>query len=203
MWQIKRTEGVSTTDIVGRMLMCSRDNVRFSAEDRERLTREFSMGAGPDTGAHRCVQLGGCSWPNCSGLWGSGSGSSISRGWGWEQHLNLMLPCAVLSTNSSWRHDQCCASSHLLPCHAPSPHAPRPACPPAPADSDSDPATPRTLGTKDVTVSRFMPTSRRIVQFSSGKSAPPGAKIVYIDGAFDLFHVGHVEILKVSRGQGS
>jgi ethanolamine-phosphate cytidylyltransferase len=48
--QIKRTEGVSTTDIVGRMLMCSRDNVRFSAEDRERLTREFSMGAGPDTG---------------------------------------------------------------------------------------------------------------------------------------------------------
>jgi bifunctional ADP-heptose synthase (sugar kinase/adenylyltransferase) len=46
-----------------------------------------------------------------------------------------------------------------------------------------------------------MPTSRRIVQFSSGKSAPPGAKIVYIDGAFDLFHVGHVEILKVSELQ--
>ena len=27
--------------------------------------------------------------------------------------------------------------------------------------------------------------------------APPGAKIVYIDGAFDLFHPGHVEILQV------
>ncbi len=26
---IKRTEGVSSTDIVGRMLMCTRDNARF------------------------------------------------------------------------------------------------------------------------------------------------------------------------------
>ena len=34
-------------------------------------------------------------------------------------------------------------------------------------------------------------------QFSEGKVAPPGAKIVYIDGAFDLFHPGHVEILQV------
>lgn len=30
--QIKRTEGVSTTDIVGRMLMCTRDNSRFTEE---------------------------------------------------------------------------------------------------------------------------------------------------------------------------
>jgi ethanolamine-phosphate cytidylyltransferase len=47
-----------------------------------------------------------------------------------------------------------------------------------------------------------MPTSRRIVQFSSGKVAPAGSKIVYIDGAFDLFHVGHVEILKAARQEG-
>ena len=52
-------------------------------------------------------------------------------------------------------------------------------------------------GPKQTTLSRFMPTSRRIVQFSDGVPAPPGARIVYIDGAFDLFHPGHVEILKV------
>jgi bifunctional ADP-heptose synthase (sugar kinase/adenylyltransferase) len=46
-------------------------------------------------------------------------------------------------------------------------------------------------------VSRFLPTSRRLVQFSEGKFAPEGATIVYIDGAFDVFHVGHVEILEV------
>jgi hypothetical protein len=49
-------------------------------------------------------------------------------------------------------------------------------------------------------VSRFMPTSRRLVQFSEGKSAPEGSTIVYIDGAFDVFHAGHVEILRVGVG---
>lgn len=48
------------------------------------------------------------------------------------------------------------------------------------------------------TISRFMPTSRRIVQFADGVPAAPGARIVYIDGGFDLFHPGHVDILKVS-----
>ncbi|KAF2611771.1 hypothetical protein F2Q70_00008586 [Brassica cretica] len=42
-------------------------------------------------------------------------------------------------------------------------------------------------------VSHFLPTSRRIVQFSNGKGPGPGARIIYIDGAFDLFHAGHVE----------
>ena len=51
---------------------------------------------------------------------------------------------------------------------------------------------------RDTVLSRFMPTSRRLVQFSDGNVADPHAKIVYIDGAFDLFHVGHIEILKVS-----
>ena len=51
---------------------------------------------------------------------------------------------------------------------------------------------------RDTVLSRFMPTSRRLVQFSDGNVADPHAKIVYIDGAFDLFHVGHIEILKVN-----
>ncbi|XP_074273700.1 ethanolamine-phosphate cytidylyltransferase-like [Silene latifolia] len=51
-------------------------------------------------------------------------------------------------------------------------------------------------------VSHFLPTSKRIVQFSNGKGPAPNARVVYIDGAFDLFHAGHVEILRAARQLG-
>ncbi|XP_048423752.1 ethanolamine-phosphate cytidylyltransferase isoform X2 [Pyrus x bretschneideri] len=55
---------------------------------------------------------------------------------------------------------------------------------------------------KSTHLSQFLPTSRRIVQFSNGKGPGPNARVVYIDGAFDLFHAGHVEILKKARQLG-
>ncbi|KAD2394136.1 hypothetical protein E3N88_41113 [Mikania micrantha] len=50
--------------------------------------------------------------------------------------------------------------------------------------------------------SNFLPTSRKIMQFSNGKGPGPNARVVYIDGGFDLFHAGHVEILKSARQLG-
>ncbi|RMZ55822.1 hypothetical protein APUTEX25_003788, partial [Auxenochlorella protothecoides] len=128
---IKRTEGVSTTDIVGRMLICSRVNALNESDEKQAscrrgmlLTREFSRGR--DKGNFRLEDI----------------------------------------------------------------------------DEDSAAGSADSPKERNVTVSRFMPTSRRIVQFSSGRSPPPGAKVVYIDGSFDLFHVGHVDILKAARSKG-
>ncbi|KAF5471392.1 hypothetical protein F2P56_008198 [Juglans regia] len=108
--QIKRTEGVSSTDIVGRMLLCVRERAISDSHNHSSLQRQFSHG-------HSQKFEDG----------GSGSGTRVSH---------------------------------------------------------------------------FLPTSRRIVQFSNGKGPGPDARIVYIDGAFDLFHAGHVEILRVARELG-
>ncbi|XP_073968695.1 phosphoethanolamine cytidylyltransferase [Rhodnius prolixus] len=50
--------------------------------------------------------------------------------------------------------------------------------------------------------SKFLPTSRKIVQFSEGKEPKPGDKVVYVAGAFDLFHVGHLDFLEAAKSEG-
>ncbi|KAL1539500.1 Ethanolamine-phosphate cytidylyltransferase [Salvia divinorum] len=119
--QIKRTEGVSSTDIVGRMLLCVRERSTGDSNSHSSLQRQFSNGR-----------------------------STLQRQFSYGRN------------NKS--EDGVSGS-----------------------------------GTR---ISHFLPTSRRIVQFSNGKGPGPDARIIYIDGAFDLFHAGHVEILRLTRGLG-
>lgn len=48
----------------------------------------------------------------------------------------------------------------------------------------------------------YLTSNRKIVQFSNDSSPKPSDKIVYIDGFFDLFHVGHIHTLRKARALG-
>ncbi len=67
--------------------LCSRDNARFSAEDKERLTLEFSLGNG-DTGARwaRCAR-----WACCGG-WALHRHAAQSMSPCLQLHRNTLLP---------------------------------------------------------------------------------------------------------------
>ena len=55
---------------------------------------------------------------------------------------------------------------------------------------------------KKPVMSSLLATSWRIKEFSNNKVPKDGDKIIYIDGDFDLLHIGHVEALKQAKSLG-
>lgn len=50
---------------------------------------------------------------------------------------------------------------------------------------------------------KLLNTTKRIRQFSHGNREPKDTdKIVYIDGSYDMLHIGHIETLKKARELG-
>ena len=52
-------------------------------------------------------------------------------------------------------------------------------------------------------VSSFLPVSFRVAQFTNNRTPSPGDRVVYIAGDFDLFHVGHIDMLEKARAEGT
>ena len=53
------------------------------------------------------------------------------------------------------------------------------------------------------TTLKFLPTGRRIAQFSNCRAPTKDDEVVYICGDFDLFHIGHIQTLERARKAGT
>lgn len=62
----------------------------------------------------------------------------------------------------------------------------------------TNPKSPYTSG-----VSHFLTTSKRVLQFSNSKEPATGDRIIYVDGGFDLYNLGHIEFLKEAKKLGN
>jgi len=51
-------------------------------------------------------------------------------------------------------------------------------------------------------VSKFLTTSWRLAEFTNHKYPKSTDKVVFIDGAFDILHIGHMETLKAAKEMG-
>ena len=52
-------------------------------------------------------------------------------------------------------------------------------------------------------LSQFLPTTQKILQFSNKEGPKKTDKIVYVAGAFDLFHIGHLDFLEKAKEHGT
>ena len=51
-------------------------------------------------------------------------------------------------------------------------------------------------------ISQFLPTTQKILQFSNARVPDKNDRIVYVAGAFDIFHIGHLAFLEQVAKEG-
>lgn len=191
---IPRTEGVSTTEIVGRMLLLT----------TEHHAKQGSVQNSPTLSGHEGVRLS----ENLQEL-GSFTLSSASDGAAHAGQLPAAPPPVAVSTEGQVMPRQLCAWCLVVPgllvawpgferadavwCGWPARLDPL-----GPAGARWDSPTETSNGAPSMRQARsfhreskFMTTSHMLRSFASGCHSPPkGARVVYVDGGWDMFHAG-------------
>ena len=185
---VKRTEGISTTDLVGRLLLMTKQHHIVIPEPN--MSPRSGGGVIVSTSPTSRV-AGGSTVP--------GRKSSVPSFLLDHTPTSPSKPHTLTLTPSSQLR-----SLSITPITTTTVTPTNTTTPTVKADSAPSavvPAAETAFASKGI--SNFLPTTWRIAQFSNNRTPQASDTVVYIDGAFDLFHVGHIETLKTAKAQGS
>jgi len=174
---IKRTEGVSTTDLIGRLLTLSRG--------QHTTEHAWSRLESPPTGLRVSTDE---AIEHCAGA-ASHRPASLEAAQRFVAELAAKYQMTPEDAQRLKDSVQGSPGSCLL---APVPS--RAAPPPQEGDASS---------VRTNAAVQLLASTRRITEFSSARQPRQEDRVVYVSGAFDMFHIGHAQFLKDARALGT
>jgi ethanolamine-phosphate cytidylyltransferase len=197
---IQRTEGVSTTDLIGRLLTLAHQQHPSLGPDGTGTPGQLGVRAGLlntlDLEGGDAEALSGNNSGWCTPKRASGSASpspvqpSADPGNPALAQIDEMVAKYGMSEEDAARLRAAAAPPRKL--SDGSPHAKKKGY------AADEPAALRTSAPV-----QLLTSTRRIAEFATSKEPEKDAKIVYVCGSFDMFHVGHAQLLKEARELGT
>lgn len=180
---VKRTEGVSTTDLIGRLLTLSRHQHIAEHSWKEVASPATGVKVPTDEAADHCMAI-------ASSIAAPAQQQAVDEALAFGRSLAERYSIPAEDLKQMEGKIQACLGGSSSAVEAPA-KKPR-------TDKGDSSEQLRTQAPVQILAS-----TRRIMEFAPARQPKAEDTIVYCCGSFDMFHVGHAEFLKDARALGS